>query len=251
MKLTIVGYGYVGKAFESILSKHYEIEIVDPKYTNNKIKKDSDAVIVCVSTPQGIGGVCDMRNVYEVVRACPDVPILIKSTVSLEGWRHCKKTYEKRMAFSPEFLREKTSFEDVKNCEHVLIGGDEIPFWTKVFQQIYSAPYIEVFEPEELILGKYFRNSFLALKVSFFNQVYDLCTASGIDYDQVRRAITGDPRIGKSHSLVTKERGFGGNCFTKDIHAIYASALYFSTKLSIIEETIKYNNTIRNENNKK
>ncbi len=57
MKIIIVGYGYVGKAFESILSKHYEIEIVDPKYTNNKIKEDSDAVIVCVSTPQGIGGV--------------------------------------------------------------------------------------------------------------------------------------------------------------------------------------------------
>ena len=251
MKITIVGYGFVGRAFQSILQPHYDVKVVDPKYNTNQIDDDTEAVVVCVSTPEGLGGVCNMYAVHETVRKSPDVPILIKSTVSLEGWNHCKKTYGKRMAFSPEFMREASAMKDVRECEHVLIGGDEIDFWTDVFKKIYNAPYIEVAEPQELILAKYFRNAFLATKVSFFNQVHEFCIASGINPENVRKAIVSDLRINDSHSKVTKQRGFGGNCLPKDVKAIIASALYYGVNLSILEKVITYNQEIRNENNKK
>ena len=251
MKITIVGYGFVGRAFQSILQPHYDVKIVDPKYNNNKIKDDTDAVVVCVSTPEGLGGICNMHNVHEAVRQSPDVPILIKSTISLEGWNHCKKTYGKSMSFSPEFMREASAMKDVKECEYVLLGGDDVDFWTEIFKTIYNAPYIHIAKPQELILAKYFRNAFLATKVSFFNQIFDLCKASGIDFKEVSAAIVCDPRINSSHAEVTKQRGYAGSCLPKDVKAIVASALYYGINLSILQDVVKYNQHIRDEANKK
>tara|TARA_R110000751_G_scaffold53269_1_gene115490 strand:+ start:216 stop:983 length:768 start_codon:yes stop_codon:yes gene_type:complete len=246
VKITIAGYGYVGKALEKILSRYHQTEIIDPKYTNNKIKKDTDAVVVCVGTPEGNEGVCNMRHVHEVVRDCPDVPILIKSTISLEGWNYLIKTYDKRLAFSPEFLREAHAMKDVEDCDNILLGGAETEFWKKIFIKVYrNIPYIHVADPQELILAKYFRNAFLATKISFFNQIYDLCKASNIDYNAVRLAVCQDLRVNGSHSLVTKERGFGGHCFPKDTKAILQSALYYGVNLSILKEVVEYNQTLK------
>ena len=102
-----------------------------------------------------------------------------------------------------------------------------------------------VYKPEELILAKNFRNSFLATKVAFFNQIYDLCEQLGVDYNNVSRAVALDDRIGSSHIEVTEERGFGGHCFPKDTSAIVETALKFNVDLSLIAEAIKYNNKIR------
>ena len=107
MKITIAGYGFVGKAHEAVLKDKHEITIVDPAFNDNTIPQDTDAVIVCVSTPPNAGGGCKMDNVYEVVEASPDVPILIKSTISVEGWKMLVDTFPNRMLnFSPEFLEQ-------------------------------------------------------------------------------------------------------------------------------------------------
>ena len=108
-----------------------------------------------------------------------------------------------------------------------------------------------MFLKKYIILAKYFRNAFLATKVSFFNQVHDFCIASGINPENVRKAIVSDLRINDSHSKVTKQKGFGGSCLPKDVKAIIASALYYGVNLSILEKVITYNQEIRNENNKK
>ena len=132
-----------------------------------------------------------------------------------------------------------------------MIGGAETDFWTKIFKQVFpSCPHIIEADPKELILIKYFRNSYLATKVSFFNQIYDLCKASGINYEHVRKGIALDKRIGVSHTKVTKERGFGGHCFPKDIKAIKQSALYYGVDLTLIQESINYNNKVRDEADK-
>ena len=78
-----------------------------------------------------------------------------------------------------------------------------------------------------------------------------MCKASGIDYEHVRKGIALDKRIGTSHTLVTKERGFGGHCFPKDIKAIKQSALYYGVNLTLIKESIKYNQKVKDEANKK
>jgi UDPglucose 6-dehydrogenase len=108
---------------------------------------------------------------------------------------------------------------------------------------------IEIAEPRELILAKYARNSFLALKVAYFNQLYDLCDALDIEYSAVAHYTTMDPRIGDSHSFITEERGFGGHCFPKDTAALVYTAGRNDTRLSIIEEAINYNNQLRKSTN--
>lgn len=241
MKLTIAGYGFVGKAHLALLKDNHDIEIVDPAYNDNKISKDTDGVIICVSTPPRADGSCEMANVYEVIEACPDVPILIKSTISVEGWDMLVDTFPNRMLnFSPEFLRAASAVEDLKNMDYMLIGGNSCNFWAKVFNID-----IEVADPRDLILTKYARNSFLALKVAFFNQIYDLCKATGVNYDAVDYYTGIDPRIGDSHMTVTEERGFGGHCFPKDTRALVKTAQRNNVSLSILQEAIEYNNKIR------
>ena len=106
MKIAIAGYGYVGRAYAAILQNYHETQLIDPKHFNGKkIGSDVDAVIICVATPVGLKGACNMIHVKEVIQDCPDVPILIKSTISLEGWEYLQSRFNnKNISFSPEFL---------------------------------------------------------------------------------------------------------------------------------------------------
>ena len=251
MKITIAGYGFVGQAYESLLSKTNNIDIVDPKYKHVGLQHlDPDAVIICVSTPAQENGKCDILNVIDVLsKINPTTPVLIKSTISLEGWDIIQKNYPKHtITFSPEFLRAKTALQDLLNADEMLVGGGDINFWTNLFKKCYNKPInILTMSVEELILIKYFRNSFLATKVSFFNQIYDLCEATGIDYKNVKEGIGMDTRIGNSHTDVNTSRGYGGHCFPKDVQAILETAQANNVDLSLIKQSQQYNNTVRKE----
>lgn len=242
MRILIAGYGMVGKAHHELLKEQHDIEIYDPALGYKHLKAP-DAVIVCVSTPSRINGACEMKNVYEVIETSPNVPILIKSTISVEGWNMLKDAFpDKSIAFSPEFLRANTALEDLKNTKLMLIGGDDTCFWKDVF-----GVNIEIAEPQELILAKYARNSFLALKVAFFNQVYDLCNALDVEYDAVAHYTTMDERIGDSHSFITDKRGFGGHCFPKDIKATIHTAQSYGSRFTLLEEALAYNSKVRKD----
>ena len=243
MKIGIAGYGFVGKAHAAVLKDKHDIVVNDPALGFEADFADVDAVIVCVSTPPRPDGSCHMDNVYEVVEAAPDVPILIKSTISVEGWKMLVDAFPNRMLnFSPEFLRAASAVEDLQNMDLMLIGGTSCTFWAKVFDV-----NIEVADPKELILAKYARNSFLALKVSFFNQMYDLCDALDVEYDAVAHYTTLDDRIGDSHSHITAARGFGGHCFPKDVNALIRTAQRDNVELSILKEAVEYNRRIRKD----
>ena len=248
MKITIAGYGFVGKAHAEILKTHFEINIVDPKINLYKISDtDADAVIVCVSTPEDKTGACNINNVYEVISDTdPTTPVLIKSTISLEGWLHLKESFPNHsLTFSPEFLKAATAEEDFRNTKYMYYGGDDIAFWEELFKQVFPKVSSVHMQAEELILAKYFRNAFLATKVSFFNQVYDMCRAFEIDYNNVAAGIGMDPRIGTGHTEVTAARGWGGHCFPKDAAAILHTAELEGVDLSIIREAVEYNKSIR------
>ncbi len=245
MKFTIFGYGFVGKAHEMMLKEKHDVTVVDPAFNENTIGKP-DAVIIAVSTPQSIDGSCNMNNVFSVLRECPkDIPILIKSTISLEGWRQIKERFPKlNITFSPEFLRAATALEDFANAEAFYFGGDDDIFWASIFWQEGRKMYKK--EPEELIMMKYTVNSFLALKVSFFNQMFDLCEAAGVEYNQVKELVARDARIGYSHMDITDERGFGGHCFPKDTSALLETSKRYNCNMSLLQEAVDYNKAVRN-----
>jgi len=245
MKILIAGYGFVGKAQELVLKEYHDIAIHDPYLGYEDEWLNIDAVIVSVSTPPRHDGSCEMSNVFDVIDQAPDVPILIKSTISVEGWQMIKETFPtKQICFSPEFLRQ-ASWEKDAYVEHMYIGGNCTAFWSDVFITALGKLTIEVVDPASLVAAKAFRNSFLATKVAFFNQVYDYCTTYDLDYSSVVAAISADSRIGASHTAVTDERGFGGHCFPKDTSAIVRSAQRNNTRLTLIEEAINYNKSIR------
>lgn len=241
MKIVIVGYGFVGKAHHELLKNKHEIIIHDPALGFDAYMQQVDGVIVCVSTPPNAGGGCNMNNVFDVIEAAPDVPILIKSTISVEGWDMLVDAFpNKAISFSPEFLRAASAVEDLKSVDLLLIGGTNERFWGQVF-----GIGIEIADPRELILAKYARNSFLALKVAFFNQIYDLCNALDVEYDAVAHYTTLDERIGDSHSFITEERGFGGHCFPKDVQALIRTAQRDNVELTLLKEALEYNRRIR------
>jgi UDPglucose 6-dehydrogenase len=187
-----------------------------------------------------------MDNVYEVIEDASNVPILIKSTISIEGWKMLSHAFpDKQMTFSPEFLRAATAIEDFRNNDTILLGGGNTGFWADIFVTAMGKININIAEAQELILAKYARNSFLALKVAYFNQLYDLCNKLNIDYEQVRKYTIIDDRIGESHTTITEERGFGGHCFPKDVNALIATAKRDNVDLSILKDAVEYNRNIR------
>jgi len=251
MKITVIGYGFVGKALYSMLDIAHDITIIDPAYTDNNIHDEtSDGYVVCLPTPSAKDKSCDISIIMNVLESLPrKAAVLIKSTISLEGWKEITSTYPGLdITFSPEFLTAVNAIEDFNNQDIMLIGGGYYDFWIRCFNQCKKLTYV-IKEPEELILAKYFRNSFLATKVAFFNQIYDLCKATNIDYDEVRGLVAMDERIGSSHTKITEERGFGGYCFPKDTDAIVATSNLALYDLSILIEVMKYNDNIRKTKN--
>ena len=249
MNIAIAGYGFVGKAIEAYLHKtEHTTQIIDPKYSNMSVLDTKcDGIIICVDTPANEDGSCDMSNVIDVLNDThTEKPVLIKSTISIQGWEQIKEIFPSHtISFSPEFIRADTAIEDMLNTKTIYIGGGHYYFWERVLNRPDKAVKIKHAHPRDLILAKYFRNSFLATKVAFFNQVYDLCEAAGCEHKAVTTIITEDSRIGQSHTEVTNERGFGGHCFPKDTQAIIETAHREGVDLSLIREAIRYNNNIR------
>ena len=250
MKIGIAGYGFVGKAHELVLKDYHDLIIYDPALGHYGDLRHADAIIVCVSTPQGSHGGCHMDNVYCIVEDNPNVPILIKSTISVEGWKMLQHVFPHTdIAFSPEFLRAAHWETDTQLQDKIYVGGKNTGFWADVFITALGKIDVDIAGAKELITAKVVRNSFLALKVSFFNQVYDYCKAHNIDYNSVADVVGDDSRITKSHTQITEERGFGGHCFPKDVTAFITSAKQKGVELSILDTVTNYNSKIRKGTN--
>ena len=254
MKFIIAGYGFVGKAVYNTLKEKHEVVIVDPKFTTNEIKfhHDADGIIICVDTPTEENGIINANNVANVLDEVPIfLPILIKSTVTpaiVEGF---EKVYpDHSICYSPEFLRAKSAEQDFRNQKYVVIGGEDPEFfWHELFQTtLPNCNIVLNCSAKEAALIKYSSNSFLALKTSFFNQIFDICEQTGMDYDVVRHILCMDQRIGSDHTLVPGpdgKRGWGGHCFPKDTTAFTQWATSIGVPLTLVESAINYNNKVR------
>jgi len=127
---------------------------------------------------------------------------LIKARMPLPIETFWRKTKKIGQARKPSYI--KTTY----------FGEDSQPFYKEQF------PNVQIFEtdPTSAEMCKYMSNCLLATKVSFANEMYDLCDKLGINYNKVKEMVIADKRIGKTHLDVTPERGFGGKCFPKDIN---------------------------------
>lgn len=255
MKFIVAGYGFVGKAVTNALKHKHDIIIQDPQYTDYKLMDhlDADGIIICVPTPTTEYGICDVRIIADILDTVPIyMPVLIKSTVTPAVVQGFKDVYpDHSICYSPEFLRARSADKDFLNQKSVIIGGEDPDcFWQDVFQNtLPNCKIVFNCTEEEACLVKYATNSFLALKTSFFNQIYDVCEKTGMDFDAVRQLIAQDTRIGSDHTMVPGpdgDRGWGGHCFPKDTHAFIKWADTEGVDVSLVESAVEYNKKVRN-----
>lgn len=260
----IVGLGFVGTAIYEGLKNFYDIRgyDIDVKKSNSTLEKiviHSDIIFQCLPTPMLPSGQCDLSiveysltNIDKLSQEWNRAPIVIvKSTVPPGTCERLNNTYSNiNVVFSPEFLTEANSIEDFKNQTRIILGGPR-PYTTQVKTMFRRAfPHIPIvktgYKTAEMV--KYFINNFLSTKVSFANEMYQICKSLDIDYDKVTEYALYDQRIGKSHLAVPGpdgDFGYGGHCFPKDLDAIIYVALAMGIEPTILNATRHKNNKIR------
>lgn len=252
MKMLIVGHGFVGKAVDYGFNHPNLFKtIVDPKY-NNSIASiaidDYNIAFVCVPTPYGKDGSIDDSILCDVIESLgTNIIIVVKSTVVPSFF---DKFPDHSIIYNPEFLTEKSANEDFIRPDFHVFGGSKVnTCFIENFYEEYSlctpCPVYKMTHKEASFV-KYGVNSFLAMKVTFFNQLYDSVARDGQSFNKVVKAIGTDPRIGHSHTKVPGpdgKQGYGGACFPKDTSAL----VNFDSGFTLIEKCIKINNDYRSQ----
>jgi UDPglucose 6-dehydrogenase len=230
MKVGIVGIGAVGAAMAKLFPDAVVYD--EPKGIGTREVIDGcDVAFVCVPTPASADGGCDTSIVESVVGWIRAPVIVIRSTVSVGTTRLLAERYGKRVVFQPEYGPAETPdhpFNDLRKVRWVVLGGarEDCAVAIRAWQEAYSADItIMQTTPETAELCKYMENAFLALKVTFCNEFFELAQRFGVDYNELREAWLLDPRIGRTHTFVRPDgRGFGGRCLPKDLDAIVRAA---------------------------
>lgn len=192
----------------------------------------SDVIFICVGTPSAPDGQADLRYVQSAAESLapylkPDAIVVIKSTVPPGTNTKVKNRIEPLahhsfyVASVPEFLREGSAVDDTFHPDRVIIGANE-SFVRKTLKKLhepFNAPVIEM-SPESAQMSKYSANSYLATRITFINQIADLCEKNGADVMEVIKGIGGDKRIGEHYWY--PGLGYGGSCFPKDVKELAA-----------------------------
>jgi UDPglucose 6-dehydrogenase len=220
----------------------------------------SDVIFLCLPTPQGGDGKADLSYVLKVAedlgkffKVNPNIgyKILVdKSTVPVgtsdkvrEAVKKHAPDFEFNVASNPEFLREGMAVEDFMKPERVVIGTSNKK--AKEILELLYEPFVRSGNPIYFMdersaeMTKYAANSFLATKISFMNEIANLCELTGADVDKVRIGIGSDSRIGKR--FLFPGVGFGGSCFPKDVMALWNTANEHSYDFRILDSVIKVN----------
>ena len=260
MNIGIVGQGFVGTAVNEGLKQYHNIETYDiAKASTCKsladLSEKSDVVFVCLPTPMKKDGSCHIDIVestllgLDVINECKT--IVVKSTIppgTTEKWNSLFANIQ--IVFNPEFLTEANAIEDFKNQNRIIIGGPR-PSST-VFKRIFSKafPKVPIIKTGSTTaeMVKYFANCFLANKVSFANEMYEICKGLKIDYDKIVEYAKYDERIGYSHLNVPGpdgDFGYGGHCFPKDVKALISLAHSLNISPKMLIATDEKNNQVR------
>lgn len=218
--------------------------------------KKADAVFIAVGTPSRRGdGHADLSYVYAAAEEIAGLldgftVIVTKSTVPVGTGDEIEKIIKAKrpdaqfaVVSNPEFLREGAAIEDFKRPDRVVVGIEDErarPVMTELYRPLYLNETPIVFtgrRTSELI--KYAANAFLAMKITFINEMADLCEAVGADVQQVARGIGLDKRIGGK--FLNAGPGYGGSCFPKDTLALVRTATDAGSPVRLIETTVKVN----------
>jgi UDPglucose 6-dehydrogenase len=199
-----------------------------------------------------------LEDVMQQLNKCKELLVIVKSTVPAYKLEQLKEQcVDLRIVYNPEFLTEKNYIEDFRNPPmHVFGGvGSDTDAVEKLYQEHSECAECPVYKTDMVTASmvKYCINSFLATKVTFMNEMYDvLKAANGTDWKTFTKIISTDKRIGGTHLKVPGndgQRGYAGSCFPKDTSALawYAKEI-LNTPFTQLETSIEINNRLRTKN---
>jgi UDPglucose 6-dehydrogenase len=255
----IIGQGFVGSAVNEKFSNFFRVLTydIDKNLSNSKkrIVQRQDVVFICLPTPMNPDGSChteivekelDLLNTIGIERI-----IVVKSTVPPGTTARWNAEYENlNIVFNPEFLTERNAIKDYDNQKRIILGGER-PATTKlktIFSKVFPDAKVIKTDSTHAELVKYLTNAFLSVKVSFANEMYQICEEVGADYDKVIEYALDDERLGKSHWSVPGpdgDFGFGGHCFPKDLSAIIQVAIDLKATNNVLWAARKTNEEVR------
>jgi UDPglucose 6-dehydrogenase len=205
-------------------------------------------IFVAVGTPPMPDGSADLSGVETIIRnvaaymTCPKV-VAIKSTVPVGTGRRMGELMEELTAHpfavvsNPEFLREGAALDDFLHPDRIVIGCDE-PDAVALLKELY-APFaatlqtIQVMSREAAEMVKYASNAYLATRISFINEIAEICAGTGVDINEVRTGMGADRRIGTN--FLNPGVGYGGSCFPKDVQALIRVAQSVDCRAEILQ----------------
>jgi len=257
-KVGIVGLGVVGSACKFGFEKlGHQTRFHDPKLgTSLSDVLDTDMVFLCVPTPPCDDGSCDISIVDETISRLDDARysglIVIKSTVSPGTTARLSQKYpNRRIGFVPEFLRERCAISDfVENHRLLAVGcANEEDYRLVVSVHGHYPKKTRRMGVSEAEMLKYYSNVFNALRIIFANEVYEVCNAIGVDYDEVKNAYIETGAVPDVYLDVNENfRGYGGICLPKDVKAlanlIESLGLDHELIRTIDKENSKYKTTV-------
>ena len=254
-KIGIIGNGFVGSAISygfSLYVDEVKIYDTDPRRSTHSLEdiaSDCGIIFVCVPTPMFESGECDLSIVHSVIdnlsicQGITDSIIAIKSTVvpgTLES-----------LVFNPEFLTERTAKLDFINTARIVIGSNKAKN-NDVVESLYRIrfPHTQIIKTDLATaqLIKYMANCFFSTKVSFMNEMYQICEAVGANWQEAVNGFLSDGRIGNSHIDVPghdKDFGFGGKCFPKDLNAMIMRSTELGIKPTVMKAVWEKNKEVR------
>ncbi|MFO1007179.1 MAG: UDP-glucose/GDP-mannose dehydrogenase family protein [Planctomycetaceae bacterium] len=219
----------------------------------------ANCVFLAVGTPQGEDGSADLKYLFAAADSiAPHLSthtvVVIKSTVPVGTNRKVANRLKELLgrdvdvASNPEFLKEGCAIDDFTKPDRVVVGSDR-PEPTDLLQELYK-PFLRTEKPylamglESAEMTKYVANCLLATKISFINEMANLCEKVGADINDVRRGIGHDQRIG--FAFLFPGVGYGGSCFPKDVRALFSVAREKGMKLNMLEAVDNVNNQQKN-----
>jgi UDPglucose 6-dehydrogenase len=257
-KIGIIGCGVVGGSILKYFSEKNNLHVKGyDKYKKIGSFEDilnSDIIFLCLPSLfkedkydlQEIDNVCKLlsENNYQNI-------LILKSTVTPETTSKLNEKYGLNIIHNPEFLSQKTCYEDFKNQEHIVLGGEnknDLEYCETFFKTIFPKANYSILKSMESELMKISVNNFYSVKIMFFNEIYLLCQKLDISYEKVKDTMLKNNWINPMHTTVPGtdgKLGFGGMCFPKDTNAFYHYLKNNVEHFKVIESVVEENKLIR------
>jgi UDPglucose 6-dehydrogenase len=238
---------------EELLTKHIQNNQLTFTNDTETAIKDNDLIFICVGTPQAPDGSADLTYVKKVAQSIGQhlnqyKVIVTKSTVPVGTAKLVTSVIQENQTFpipfdvvsNPEFLREGSALEDALHPDRIVIGTTSETART-IMRELYKdfhCPIVET-HPKASEMIKYAANSFLALKISYINELARVCDKLSINVNDISNGIGLDHRI--NPHFLKAGMGYGGSCFPKDVNSLIQTAKELGNPLSILEAVVKVN----------